>query len=153
MGSYPSTKRTGRWQNTSQIHTLNRATKYILLKKRRGKYRHAFAEEPWLASLWSIPLLHMTHIVCPPDSYEDNLTNESSLAGCWWLMPVNPSYLGGRDQEDCGSKPGQANNLKTLSWKALYKNRAGGVAQGKGPEFKFQYHQKKKRERRQSQTW
>jgi hypothetical protein len=21
-----------------------------------------------------------------------------------WLMPVNPSYSGGRDQEDCGSK-------------------------------------------------
>jgi hypothetical protein len=25
-----------------------------------------------------------------------------------------------------------------------YKNRAGGVAQGKGPEFKPQYHKKKK---------
>jgi hypothetical protein len=22
-----------------------------------------------------------------------------------WFMPVNPSYLGGRDRQDCGSKP------------------------------------------------
>jgi hypothetical protein len=26
----------------------------------------------------------------------------------------NPSYSGGRDQEDCGSKPDWANNLKKL---------------------------------------
>jgi hypothetical protein len=32
---------------------------------------------------------------------------------------------------------------KTLSQKALHKNRAGGVAQGEGPEFKPQYQKKK----------
>jgi hypothetical protein len=31
-----------------------------------------------------------------------------------------------------------------LSWKILHKNRAGGVAQGVGPEIKPQYHTKKK---------
>jgi hypothetical protein len=31
---------------------------------------------------------------------------------------------------------------ETLSQKNLHKNRAGGVAQGKGPEFKPQYHKK-----------
>jgi hypothetical protein len=35
--------------------------------------------------------------------------------------------------------------LKTLSQKTLYKNRAGGVAQGEGPEFKPQCLKKKKR--------
>jgi hypothetical protein len=33
---------------------------------------------------------------------------------------------------------------KTLSRKTLDKKRAGGVAQGEGPEFKLQYHKKKK---------
>jgi hypothetical protein len=53
----------------------------------------------------------------------------------------NPSYSGGRDQEDCGSKPAQANS-------------SGGVAQGKGPEFKPQYHKKKKKKKViRNQAW
>jgi hypothetical protein len=32
---------------------------------------------------------------------------------------------------------------ETLSQKTLHKNRAGGVAQGEGPEFKPQYYKKK----------
>jgi hypothetical protein len=55
----------------------------------------------------------------------------------------NPSYLGGRDQED--SKPVQANSsLKPYS-KTFHKNRDGGVAQDEGPEFKPQYCKKKKK--------
>jgi hypothetical protein len=58
----------------------------------------------------------------------------------------NPSYSGGRDQEDCiRSQPRQI-VLETLSRKTLHKNRAGGVAQGEGPEFKLQYSKKKKKE-------
>jgi hypothetical protein len=45
----------------------------------------------------------------------------------------SPSYSGGRDQ----SQPGQKVR-ETLSQKTLHKNRAGGVAQGEGPEFKPQ---------------
>jgi hypothetical protein len=33
----------------------------------------------------------------------------------YWVLVAhicNPSYSGGRDQEDCGSKPGQANNWR-----------------------------------------
>jgi hypothetical protein len=33
---------------------------------------------------------------------------------------------------------------ETLSWKTLHKNRAGGMAEGVGPEFKPQYKKKKK---------
>jgi hypothetical protein len=51
----------------------------------------------------------------------------------------NPSYSGGRDQEDCGSEPARQIVCKTLSQKNLQQNRAGGVAQGVGPEFKPQY--------------
>jgi hypothetical protein len=57
----------------------------------------------------------------------------------------NPFYSGGRDQEDRSSKPPQTNN----SWDPILKNLvtknwAGGVAQGKGPEFKPQNQKKKK---------
>jgi hypothetical protein len=52
----------------------------------------------------------------------------------------NPSYSGGRDQEDCGSKPGQivhenlSQKKKKKEQKTItHKNRAGGVAQGVGP--------------------
>jgi hypothetical protein len=49
----------------------------------------------------------------------------------------NPSYLEGRDQEDCGSKSAQANSLPLRPYlrKNHPKNRAGGMAQGAGPEF------------------
>jgi hypothetical protein len=41
------------------------------------------------------------------------------------------------------SQPGQIVH-KTLSRKTLHKNRAGGVAEGEGPEFKPQYFKKRK---------
>jgi hypothetical protein len=57
----------------------------------------------------------------------------------------NPSYSGGRDQEDLGSKPAQANSSQyPISKKAITKKRAGEVAQGIGPEFTLQYHKRKK---------
>jgi hypothetical protein len=34
---------------------------------------------------------------------------------------------------------------KTPSWKTYHKNKADGVAQGEGPEFKPQYRKKKKK--------
>jgi hypothetical protein len=59
----------------------------------------------------------------------------------------NPSYSGGRNQEDHSSKPGQANSSQdSISKNTLQKrNGAGGVALGEGPEFKPQYHQKKRK--------
>jgi hypothetical protein len=56
----------------------------------------------------------------------------------------NPSYSGGRDQEDHSSKPAQANSLRDLIFKNPSQKRAGGVAQGVDPEFEPQYHKKKK---------
>jgi hypothetical protein len=56
----------------------------------------------------------------------------------------NPSYSGGRNQKDCGSKPAQQIVQETLSLKNSSQKRAGGVAQGVGPEFKPQYWKKKK---------
>jgi hypothetical protein len=57
----------------------------------------------------------------------------------------NPSYLGGRDQEDFDSKPAQANSSRDPILKVPNPKRAGGVAQGESPEFKPQYHKKKKK--------
>jgi hypothetical protein len=50
----------------------------------------------------------------------------------------NPSYSGGRDQEDQSSKPTQANSLQDPILKKTHhkKKRASGMAQGVGPEFK-----------------
>jgi hypothetical protein len=47
----------------------------------------------------------------------------------------NPSYSGGRDQEDCGLKLAQANSLRDPISKIPNTKRAGGVAQGVGPDF------------------
>jgi hypothetical protein len=48
----------------------------------------------------------------------------------------NPSFSGGRDQEDRGSKTAWANSLRSPILKSPITKRAGGVAQGEGPEFK-----------------
>jgi hypothetical protein len=49
----------------------------------------------------------------------------------------NPRYSGGRNQEDRGSKPTRANSLWDPISKIPTTKRAGGVAQGIGPEFKY----------------
>jgi hypothetical protein len=61
-------------------------------------------------------------------------------ASCGWA-PVphtcNPSYLRGRGGSRARRQPGKK-FPETLSRKTLHKTRAGGVAQGEGPEFKPQ---------------
>jgi hypothetical protein len=56
----------------------------------------------------------------------------------------NPSYSGGKDQEDHGLKPAQENSSQHpfSKKKKKSKKRAGGVAQGIGPQFKPQYRKK-----------
>jgi hypothetical protein len=54
----------------------------------------------------------------------------------------NPSYLGGSDQEDRSSKPAQENSSGDPILKNPSQKRAGGMAQGEGPEFKPHYHKK-----------
>jgi hypothetical protein len=60
----------------------------------------------------------------------------------------NPSYSGGRDQEDPSSKPAWVNSsqdtLKKKKKKKKSQKRVGRVAQGGGPEFKFHYCKKTK---------
>jgi hypothetical protein len=63
----------------------------------------------------------------------------------------NPSYSGGRDQEDCGSKPGWANGLRDHISKKSITKRAGGVAQGEGPKFKPQYRNQNKTKQQKPQ--
>jgi hypothetical protein len=48
----------------------------------------------------------------------------------------NPSYTGGRDQEDLCLKPAWADSLWDPISKIPNAKRAGGVTQGTGPEFK-----------------
>jgi hypothetical protein len=59
----------------------------------------------------------------------------------------NPSYSGGREQEDLSSKPAKANSPRPYLEKTHHIKRSGRVAQGVGPEFKPQYHKKKKKEK------
>jgi hypothetical protein len=57
-------------------------------------------------------------------------------------MPVahacNPRYSSGRDQEDHSLKSAQANSLQDPVSIIPNTKRAGGVAQGEGPQFKPQ---------------
>jgi hypothetical protein len=64
----------------------------------------------------------------------------------------NPSYSRGRDQEDHGTKPAQANSSQdpVTKIKKNHKKRAGRVAQGTGLDFKHQWYQKKKKERKEN---
>jgi hypothetical protein len=58
----------------------------------------------------------------------------------------NPSYSGGRDQEDqVQSQSRQINSSQDLILKKPLQKMAGGVVPGVGPEFKSQYLKKKKR--------
>jgi hypothetical protein len=61
------------------------------------------------------------------------------------VLIFNSSYSGGRDQEDCSLKPARQIVGETLSQKNPLKKRAGGMAHSVGPEFKPQYHKKKKK--------
>jgi hypothetical protein len=44
----------------------------------------------------------------------------------------NPSYSGGRDQEDGGSKPARVNSLRDPISKKPFTKRAGRMVQGEG---------------------
>jgi hypothetical protein len=56
----------------------------------------------------------------------------------------DPSYSGGSDQEDHSLRLAWASNLWDSVSKKPFTNKGCGVAQGVGPEFKPQYHKKKK---------
>jgi hypothetical protein len=57
-----------------------------------------------------------------------------------------PSYSLYRDQEDWGSKTAGQTVLQTLSQRNPSQKRAGGMTQSISPEFKPQYHKKRKKE-------
>jgi hypothetical protein len=78
------------------------------------------------------------------------IKNDVSLTQVRLAHTCNLSYSGGRDQEDDGSKPAQANSLQDPIWKISIREKKGKgvgvVAQGVGPEFKPQCHHKKKKD-------
>jgi hypothetical protein len=59
----------------------------------------------------------------------------------------NPSYSGGRDQEDHSSRPAWAKSWRDPILKKPTKKRDSRIAQGAGPEFKPLYCKKKKKKR------
>jgi hypothetical protein len=69
----------------------------------------------------------------------------AKVAGRWWLTPV---ILVTQEAEirriTVQSQPGQIVYISFYLEKTHHKKRAGGVAQGVGPELKPQYGKKKK---------
>jgi hypothetical protein len=55
----------------------------------------------------------------------------------------NPSYSGGRDQQDCGSKPAGVNGLRSHPEKTHHIIGLGECLRC-SPEFKPQHHKRKK---------
>jgi hypothetical protein len=86
-----------------------------------------------------------------------NTTDKNQESILSWVPVVhacNPSYSGGRDQEDHGLKPVQQIVHKILSQKNPIQKRAGRVAQDVGPEFKPQYGKKiKKKKKKEKSTF
>jgi hypothetical protein len=66
----------------------------------------------------------------------------------WWLTPVIPATQEAEVRRITVRSQPRANSCETVAQKRK-KNpslkRADGVAQGEGPEFKHQYHKKKKK--------
>jgi hypothetical protein len=56
----------------------------------------------------------------------------------------NPSYSGGRDQEDCSSKPAWANSSTKPYLKKPFTEKGCGVAQSESPAFNHPVPKKKK---------
>jgi hypothetical protein len=63
------------------------------------------------------------------------------------LEAYDPSYSGGRDQEDSSLKTVQANSSRPNPEKKKSQKRVDGVAQGIGPEIKSQHCRKKRMEK------
>jgi hypothetical protein len=63
----------------------------------------------------------------------------------WALVAhtYNPSYSEGRDQEDLGLKPAQANSSQDPSLKTPIIKKGWWSGSSVGPEFKLQYYKKK----------
>jgi hypothetical protein len=83
--------------------------------------------------------LWLWEVVCPK-------VKRAMKPGCWWLMPVILATQEAEIRRTVQSQPKQIVR-ETLSRKysSPKKKKAGGVAQGVGPEFKPQYHKKIKK--------
>jgi hypothetical protein len=62
----------------------------------------------------------------------------------------NHSYSGGRDHEDCSSKPAWANSSQDPISKIPIMKRSGEVARSEDPEFKLQYCKKQNNKQTES---
>jgi hypothetical protein len=70
----------------------------------------------------------------------DKDTNKENYCQVPVAHACNPSYSGGRDQEDHSLKPAWANSsCDSILKKPITKNWTGGLAQGESPEFKPQF--------------
>jgi hypothetical protein len=74
------------------------------------------------------------------EAWNTGLSHKHPTKNIFSQAPVahtcNPRFSKSRNQEDWGSKPAQANSSQDPVSKKPNTKRAGGVAQGVGPEFK-----------------
>jgi hypothetical protein len=65
-----------------------------------------------------------------------------------WAHACNPSYSGGRHQEDCGLKPAQANSLQDPIWKNTSQQQGWWSGSRCRPCVQTPVPQKRKKERK-----
>jgi hypothetical protein len=104
------------------------SSKFIFLIYGHQTFSTAFVEENILSGKIIFLLIKIRYLIWVPVAHA-----------------CNPSYSGGKGQEECSSKPAWANSSPDPISRKKKKSqkRAGGVAQVVGHEFKPQYRKKK----------
>jgi hypothetical protein len=88
----------------------------------------------------------LTHTHYSTQTRQLHLNPKRFLAGHRWLTPVILATQEADIRRIVVQSQPRQTVQETLSWKNTSQKRAGGMAQGEGPEFKPQYHKKKKKE-------
>jgi hypothetical protein len=67
---------------------------------------------PVISVMWVVEIGSITVLSQPGQKAKGNISQKTTQSQVQVAHTFNPNYSGGRDQEDCGSKPARANSSK-----------------------------------------